>query len=523
MKKRFNVTGNCIPEQHYMADVSAKFARILDMVEMGEYFTINRPRQYGKTTMLFRLAEPSQHGAYYQVLDLSFEGLTAEDFRSEEDFCAVFLKLLENSARYQRYDALVKWLKASRSAPMKFSGLSDAITEMANQTDKKIVLLIDEVDKSSNNQLFLDFLGLLRNKYLTRQRTKTFHSVVLAGVYDVKNLKLKLHPDTEKKYNSPWNIAADFEVNMDLQPNEIAPMLEEYARDRGVALDAQALAQHIVYYTSGHPFLVSKVCKIVDEKLLPEKTEATWTVHDVDMAARQLIKESNVNFDDLIKNLANNPDLYDLTLDVVVHQRDLPFDPNEPSIQLGVIYGIFARGERLAIHNRIYREVIASYMTVSLLVKGRDEQGAFGESSETYLMPGNRMDIKGALRRFQTLMKAEYNKKDRAFLERQGRLVFLAFLSPILNGHGHAFKEPQSSEERRLDVVISYHQHRYVIELKVWRGPAAHERGLSQLAAYLNTLGLEEGYLLIFDQGATKQWTEQEIVHEGKKIFAVWV
>lgn len=133
------------------------------------------------------------------------------------------------------------------------------------------------------------------------------------------------------------------------------------------------------------------------------------------------------------------------------------------------------------------------------------------------------MDIKGALRRFQTLMKAEYNKKDRAFLERQGRLVFLAFLSPILNGHGHAFKEPQSSEERRLDVVISYHQHRYVIELKVWRGPAAHERGLSQLAAYLNTLGLEEGYLLIFDQGATKQWTEQEIVHEGKKIFAVWV
>jgi hypothetical protein len=57
MKKRFNVTGVCFPEQHYMADTSAKFARILDMVEEGLYFTINRPRQYGKTTMLFRLTD----------------------------------------------------------------------------------------------------------------------------------------------------------------------------------------------------------------------------------------------------------------------------------------------------------------------------------------------------------------------------------------------------------------------------------------------------------------------------------
>ena len=46
----------------------------------------------------------------------------------------------------------------------------------------------------------------------------TFHSVILAGVYDIKNLKLKLRPDAEKKYNSPWNIAADFNVDMTLHP-----------------------------------------------------------------------------------------------------------------------------------------------------------------------------------------------------------------------------------------------------------------------------------------------------------------
>ncbi|MEO0041369.1 MAG: hypothetical protein RL329_817, partial [Bacteroidota bacterium] len=36
-----------------MADVSAKMAETLQLVEDGEYFIINRPRQYGKTTTLY--------------------------------------------------------------------------------------------------------------------------------------------------------------------------------------------------------------------------------------------------------------------------------------------------------------------------------------------------------------------------------------------------------------------------------------------------------------------------------------
>ena len=58
------------------------------------------------------------------------------------------------------------------------------------------------------------FLGMLRRKYLTRRAEPTFQSVILAGVHDVKNLKLKMRPDAEHQYNSPWNIAADFTVDM---------------------------------------------------------------------------------------------------------------------------------------------------------------------------------------------------------------------------------------------------------------------------------------------------------------------
>lgn len=58
MKKRFNVTGNFIPEKpekHYMIDIWKKIKNILELIDNEEYFIINRPRQYGKTTTLYML------------------------------------------------------------------------------------------------------------------------------------------------------------------------------------------------------------------------------------------------------------------------------------------------------------------------------------------------------------------------------------------------------------------------------------------------------------------------------------
>ena len=55
LSREFNVTGTCIPEMHYMVDISGKLDSIIKLIEKGSYFTINRPRQYGKTTTMFLL------------------------------------------------------------------------------------------------------------------------------------------------------------------------------------------------------------------------------------------------------------------------------------------------------------------------------------------------------------------------------------------------------------------------------------------------------------------------------------
>lgn len=52
--------------------------------------------------------------------------------------------------------------------------------------------MIDEADSATNNQVFLDFLALLRGYYIRREKMATFQSVILAGVYDIKNIKRKI-------------------------------------------------------------------------------------------------------------------------------------------------------------------------------------------------------------------------------------------------------------------------------------------------------------------------------------------
>lgn len=105
---------------------------------------------------------------------------------------------------------------------------------------------------------------MLRSKYLLRNEGKdyTFQSVILAGVHDVKSLKLKLRSDEEHKYNSPWNSATDFNIGMSFSKNEIMTMLEEYCYDTKVRMDKDYFAGKLYYYISAYPFWVSKLCKI---------------------------------------------------------------------------------------------------------------------------------------------------------------------------------------------------------------------------------------------------------------------
>ncbi len=520
MKKKFNITGICFPHLHYMMDISAKFRQTLAMVEGGEYFIINRPRQYGKTTMLGQLQSYLSQSETYIPIKLNFQGIDSKWHESDQAFARMFLSEIQIAFKFVDKE-IASFLEGASVRVNDMGALSEIITELCYKLSKKPVLLIDEVDASSNYEPFLNFLGMLRNKYLSRFEPQhiTFHSIVLAGVHDIKSLKFKLRNPEEAQYNSPWNIAADFKVQMSFTPPEIEPMLREYAEAEDVEMDIPEIAQKLFYYTSGYPFLVSKLCKIIAEDMQPEKGRNHWTLADVETAVQLLLKEQNTNFDSLIKNLENNDSLYQLVYRVIMEGEEIPNNPDEPIINIGQMYGIFRSNGRLKIHNRIYEQRIYNYMTARTIVS----LPKIGTYARHFQLPDNQLDMPAILLKFQQFMKEQYTDKNDSFLETHGRLVFLSFLAPILNGQGYSFKEVQVSMEKRLDIVVTYHQHRYIIELKRWYGPQAHEKGLDQLADYLELHGLDQGYLLIFDGRQDRAWEQEQVTHGGKEVFAVWV
>ena len=92
MRRRFNITGSCNPREHYMVNLDSRLEAIKDMIDNGMYFTINRGRQYGKTTTLEALE--SYLADSYIVINLDFQFLSSDDFETERTFTQAFIREL---------------------------------------------------------------------------------------------------------------------------------------------------------------------------------------------------------------------------------------------------------------------------------------------------------------------------------------------------------------------------------------------------------------------------------------------
>ena len=514
--KEFNITGTCIPEKHYMVDTSKKIDDIImKLIEKEKYFTINRPRQYGKTTTMYFLDKKLKGD--YLLIRLSFEGLGDEAFENAENLSKTFIKLLKRELKLQRKKEIINFIEEYKDVN-NLEELDEFITDFILEVDEKVILMIDEVDKSSNNQLFLHFIGMLRDKYLKRNegRDYTFHSVILAGVHDVKNMKLKLRRDEERIYNSPWNIAMDFDIDMSFSVEEIKTMLVDYENDKKLGMDIDKIAEKLREFTSGYPFLVSKLCKTIDEKL-----ESDFTEDGIERAIKLLLDEKNTLFDDVIKNIENNRELKSVVERIILEGKRVNY--NRYADDIGTVYGILKKSKngKLKIDNKIFELLIYDYL---IALRDRRKGVELTYKYRTKFIDDNGvLNMNLVLEKFQDLMKTEYRSKDEKFIEREGRLIFLAFVKPIINGVGFYFVEPETREDNRMDIVITYNKVKYIIELKIWHGAEKREEAREQLANYLDSQHEERGYLVQYSFNKNKEYERLEVLSCGKRIYEVIV
>ena len=528
--RRFNVTGLCVPKKHYMVDISGKIDQILKLIDDEHYFTINRARQYGKTTTLNQLKNTILKNSEYICVSISFESVDPHDFDTPSAFCKMYLQKISDALDFSTTDEeySARW---NNPDVTDIGMLSRHITKICK--NKKLVLLIDEVDKSTDNGLFLHFLGMLRAKYLARQAGDdfTFHSVILAGVTDIKNLKLKMINDglheplagEGRIFNSPWNIAAHFNVDMSFSSEEISTMLYDYEKDNNTGMNIKSISEAIYKYTSGYPFLVSRICQCIDEEL-----DRDWSIDGVKQAVKYIkTTEINTLFEDMFKNLKNSKEIYDFMYGLLILGENEMRSRFDDTVRLCEMFGYIQTNPmsgKISVANKIFEAVLIEYF---LTVEG-DVSYKSKEASKIFRIDvtrGGQFDMELCLSKFAEFYRQTFSPKNIPVMEKQARLIFLAFLHALINGEGFYHIESAFTDSRRMDIVVDFGKNQYILELKLWRGEIARDRAYDQLLGYLESKNANEGYLLTFDfrEEKNKQRKAEWVEFGDVKIFDVVV
>ena len=522
--KEFNTTAVCIPSKHYMVDLSGRMKEIKKLIDAGKYFAINRARQYGKTTTLAALQQylvPE-----YEVISLSFEGIGEAGFETEQSFVKAFCRKLKREyrnglpipegVRDQLEDFLYR-----KEDKAELDELFDALLDWCDESEKKIVLMIDEVDSASNNQVFLDFLGQLRDSYISRDTKgiSTFQSVILAGVTDVKHLKAKIRPEDKHKENSPWNIASDFDVDMSLSREGIQGMLEEYEEDYHTGMDTGLISGLIHEYTDGYPFLVSRICQLIDQEVSKKMDmKEAWTRNGIDEAVKMILSDNNTLFQSQTKVLNNCPELKASIRSILMEGTKMAYNAQQDDVVQLQMYGLIRNDYgNVRVANRIFETMLYNLFLSEEELK-RNVFSREGDFAKNRFVSGGKLNMRLILEKFiETYIQVFGPLKDR-FKEKDGREQFLLYLKPIINGTGNYYIEAQTRDQTRTDVIVDYLGQQYIFELKIWRGERYNAEGEKQILEYLDYWNLDTGYMLSFNFNKKKE-TGVKRVQIGEKVL----
>lgn len=524
MDRCFNVNGDCKPEFHYMVNIQPKLAEIKKMVDKGEYFTINCARQYGKTTTLRALDRFLEKE--YLVVSLDFQMMSHANFKNEETFVSAFSgEVLDHSEDMPQEirEKLVMFMEGTEKNGTLLA-LFRILSRWCGQSEKPVVLMIDEVDSAANNQVFMDFLAQLRGYYINRDRKPTFHSVILAGVYDIKNIKQKIGSRDMHKVNSPWNIAADFLVDMSFSAKEIAQMLEEYENDHHTGMSVEVMAELLYAYTSGYPFLISRLCKLMDERIqVKEEGAGTWTKEGFLQAVRMILAEPNMLFESLLQKLKEDPELDQMLRGLLFAGKEIVYAVGIRPVEMALMFGfVKVIKNQVQVANRIFETLLYNFF---LAVPSMQQEEIYetAQKEKTLFIEDGHLNMEMVLERFVVHFDSLYGDRGQKFYEEDGRRYFMLFLKPIINGTGNCYVEAETRNRERTDLVVDYCGEQFIIETKIWHGAVRHLQGQQQLFHYLEHYHLKKGYLLTFNFNKKKEIGVKEVVLEDKVLIEATV
>ena len=518
MDKIFNVAGPCFPDRHYMLPALGRMPEIRRLVEQEMYFVIHAPRQTGKTTAVKSLArEINAKGERYALY------CTLETLQNATDpavaNAAIRDLILDNAHSDPAFPVP---LCAREDGPPSYGGIGlavrTALRTICREAGRPVVVFFDEADCLAGTVL-ISFLRQLRDGYVNRDSVPFPVSIALVGMLDVRDYKAQICPDGESLGQiSPFNIITEDLMLRNFTEAEIAALYAQHTEATGQVFEPAALDK-VWEFTRGQPWLVNALARECVVKIHAYDYSAPITADDIVAAKEAIIRRRDTHVDSLMERL-REPRVRRV-VEPVIFGGASPVSRDSEDYRFVVDLGLMRENElrELVPSNRMYAEIIGRYLT-------RDTQDDMVKSvpQTPWALPDG-LDMPGLMAAFQSFWRENSGviRNPHDYQEALPHLVLMAFLQRVTNGNGRILRE-MALGSRRLDLCVEYRGHRYAVEVKTAKNFAG-EKSYAQLASYLDSLGLAEGWMPVFDDDTGKSWDERlftrDETFDGKTIHVV--
>ena len=512
--RRFGTQGPVNPEQHYIVARTDELAEFIKRVKEGRYIVIFAPRQTGKTTFFQRaLAALTTEDLTCFPIQLNFE-IYVDCDRSEfyefltKQICKEVERVFQR--RGEALDEALKHFLANAeitnhlSMMEFFEQLQGFLKDGENW--QKVVLIIDEFDGIPTSAL-KGFLHAFRHTYVTDTTLQCPHSLGIVGIKSIAQL------DYDRSV-SPFNIQDDFALS-NFTLAQVQELFGQYTDEVGQTFYPEVI-DSIHKQTGGQPFLVNRFAQILTEEMDLPKTEALTMTH-FSQAHGQLLEENNTNLTHLTTNIRRNRRFENFLMRIVLYEEGVPFTLRNELINELATYGVLARGtDRMCkIANPIYLHCILQ--AFKPLVNGL-ERDYFPEDTDEfqYLTDTGQLQMERLLDNFRDFIaRAGYRilqvpETPQEFI---GQHLLFAYLDQFVTSVNGAMYMEVPTGRGRMDLIILHKGRKYIVETKLWRSEQRYTQGKQQLAAYLSTEDVAEGYYVVFDhREAPEPRTETEAI-----------
>jgi len=171
--------------------------------------------------------------------------------------------------------------------------------------------------------------------------------------------------------------------------------------------------------------------------------------------------------------------------------------------------------------NPMYAEIIGRYLSWGT------QQNVHMLVPENPWVKADGLDMPGLMTAFQEFWRenADASAVPYQYREAYPQLVLQAFLQRVINGGGEIIRE-MALGKRAMDLGVIFRGAKYAVECKKLSFyEKSHEKAYDQVCGYMDRLGVDEGWLVVFDPDLTKPWEDRigldEVAWNGRAVHVV--